>query len=530
MKFIRFWTVLCVLAGILVFASFEWAFVIFTDDPFISFRYARNMLEGHGLVFNPGQRVEGYTNFLWTVLLAAGMYAGFDPVPLSQWLGLTASLTSLVIVAMVSRRLYSGMIIPPTCGLILITNRDFLRWGTGGLETPLFTVLILGAVAASIFASDRRSRWLAGILGAAAAMTRPEGIILGLLMTLMNPSIRKDFRAAIDVLSAFAIVYCPYFLWRLVYYGQICPNTFYAKINGSMIETSLQGLVYTGGYLKHVGEIPLIGMLILAWLAMRRRPEFLFIWTILVLSLVCVVEGGDWMPNYRFFVPMLPLIALATGAAIDGLLTGKTILWRSGPLIHRTIAFLVPVSLILTPHLVQPTGFLHPVFRKIAQAARAEKKAGTSIPGIGRIGRSLSVRQGGEEHWIDTDKALAFWLKRTAPENATMALGRIGVIPYYSGLRTIDFFGLTEPAIARGSARSCFLLSGHQKLDVSYILDRCPDYIIFPGKGSGSGQETAPYWARVLRFNQDRRFVEEYEQVRVEAMESGHQVYRRNCR
>ena len=42
-----------------------------TDDAFISFRYARNLLEGHGLVFNPGERVEGYTNFLWVLELAA---------------------------------------------------------------------------------------------------------------------------------------------------------------------------------------------------------------------------------------------------------------------------------------------------------------------------------------------------------------------------------------------------------------------------------------------------------------------------
>ncbi len=530
MKSIGFWIALCTLAGFLVSASFEWGFVIFTDDPFISFRYAENLLEGHGLVFNPGERVEGYTNFLWTMLLAAGMSAGFDPVPLSQWLGLTASLASLVIVAVVSRRLYSGVIISAMCGMILISNRDFLRWGTGGLETPLFTLLVLGAVTVSISASNRRSRWLAGILGAAAGMTRPEGILLVLPMTLLNPGVRKNRRACVDVLTAFAIVYCPYFLWRVVYYRQLCPNTFYAKVAGSLIETITQGLVYAGGYLKHVGEIPLIGTLILAWLAMRRRPEFPVMWTILVFSLVSVVEGGDWMPSYRFFVPLQPLIALATGAAIDGLTKGTVIPWGSGHFFNRVLALLVPVSLILTPHLMQPTGFLHPVFRRIAQSARAEKAVSESNPGIGRIGRSLSVRQGGEEHWIDADKALAFWLKRTAPENATIALGRIGVIPFYSGLRTIDFFGLTDPAIARGPARSCFSLSGHQKLDVSYILDRRPDYIIFPGRGRDSGQETAPYWARVLRFDQDRRFTEKYDRVRVEGMESAHQVYRRNSR
>src|SRR5436189_992982 len=49
------------------------------DDAFISFRYAQNLAEGNGLVFNPGERVEGYTNFLWVLLLAAGDVLGAAP-------------------------------------------------------------------------------------------------------------------------------------------------------------------------------------------------------------------------------------------------------------------------------------------------------------------------------------------------------------------------------------------------------------------------------------------------------------------
>src|SRR5690606_38133881 len=49
-----------------------------SDDAFISFRYAQNLVEGHGLVYNPGERVEGYTNFLWTVLAAGVIAFGGD--------------------------------------------------------------------------------------------------------------------------------------------------------------------------------------------------------------------------------------------------------------------------------------------------------------------------------------------------------------------------------------------------------------------------------------------------------------------
>ncbi|MHC4066890.1 MAG: hypothetical protein ACYSUI_20630, partial [Planctomycetota bacterium] len=56
------------------------AYTFLTDDAFISFRYARNLSEGLGLVFNPGfERVEGYSNFLWVVLLAGVNALGLAP-------------------------------------------------------------------------------------------------------------------------------------------------------------------------------------------------------------------------------------------------------------------------------------------------------------------------------------------------------------------------------------------------------------------------------------------------------------------
>ena len=58
------------------------------DDAYISFRFARNLVRGHGLVFNVGERVEGYTNFLWTVISAIPMALGHaDPLHAMQWLG-----------------------------------------------------------------------------------------------------------------------------------------------------------------------------------------------------------------------------------------------------------------------------------------------------------------------------------------------------------------------------------------------------------------------------------------------------------
>jgi len=61
------------------------------EDAFISIRYAQNLVDGHGLVYNAGERVEGYTNFLWTLLLAGGLKLGVPPVPLARYMSMAAA-------------------------------------------------------------------------------------------------------------------------------------------------------------------------------------------------------------------------------------------------------------------------------------------------------------------------------------------------------------------------------------------------------------------------------------------------------
>src|SRR5579871_5352269 len=67
------------------------------DDAFITMRYVKNFVEGKGLVYNVGERVEGYTHFLWLMLLAASKAIGFDPVDASIWLGIVSYASILLL-------------------------------------------------------------------------------------------------------------------------------------------------------------------------------------------------------------------------------------------------------------------------------------------------------------------------------------------------------------------------------------------------------------------------------------------------
>jgi hypothetical protein len=129
------------------------------DDAYISFRYARNLAEHGQLVFNLGERVEGFTNFLWTVILAFGIKLGFDPVAASRFLGVVFGVGALALVVRLSLRLDDEQ--PSRWHFVapvgLAATGAFACWCTGGLETQLFTFLVLLGFVVSRAA--RRSRW-----------------------------------------------------------------------------------------------------------------------------------------------------------------------------------------------------------------------------------------------------------------------------------------------------------------------------------------------------------------------------------
>jgi hypothetical protein len=108
------------------------------DDAFITFRYARNLIDGAGLVFNIGERVEGYSNLLWTLLMAGGMTVGVPPETLSRLVSLISALTVLVLTWRTGRRLLpdepASRWISLLPVVLLASNRSFAAWTGSGLE------------------------------------------------------------------------------------------------------------------------------------------------------------------------------------------------------------------------------------------------------------------------------------------------------------------------------------------------------------------------------------------------------------
>ena len=228
----------------------EYAFL--TDDAFISFRYARNLAEGNSLVFNPGlERVEGYTNFLWVLILAGFDWMGLAPEHIANVLTLlfTLGLWGLVVGFVLreeSEPHHWWLALVPL--LFLAATRSIAVWSTGGLETRLFEILLLGGVFRLIVDVRRflegggsalpLSGWGSGCLLGLATLTRPDGLLIALSVYAVALAFmaRRGFHRALSALwmplALFGLMVLGHVLFRFSYYGDWLPNTYYAKVGG----------------------------------------------------------------------------------------------------------------------------------------------------------------------------------------------------------------------------------------------------------------------------------------------------------
>jgi hypothetical protein len=308
------------------------------DDAFISYRYAQNLLDGHGLVFNKGEYVEGYTNFLWTLWCAAGMALGFKPEMWSIFWGIAFYLICLGILARPTAKdhktpsPFSAFI--PVAALLGALHQDWTIFATSGLETSAFTcsaVLAYSLVCDNRSISFRRSA-IVGILLGLAGLTRPEGVLFAAVIgVFIAIHASEKMRAATGFLLAFAAIYLPFLFWRRWYYGDWLPNTYYAK--SGHLAWWAQGWQYLLIYLEKyfVLAIGLIGCICIwirpfaRWLSpdsihVRRRFTLAAAMG-LIYTLYVTRIGGDFM-YARMLIPATPFFLIMIEETLRAL-TGR---------------------------------------------------------------------------------------------------------------------------------------------------------------------------------------------------------------
>lgn len=424
-------------------AHFAWYIAPF-EDAFITYRYAENLLAGHGLVYNPGEVVEGYTSLLWTLILA-GVSAAAVPIELgSQVLSVAAGLGLTGLAALLARQLRGDaphFTIHDALAALLVASQGTLAYYAGtGMETTLFG-LVVGAAGLVLMRPQPSRAWLAGVLLGIGALIRPEGVgYAGLMVLALAPSL-ADRRDALRVLLAFGAVFLPSEVWRAVHFGHLLPNTYYAKASPS---TALlgAGVVHAEAYLVGHGFVLALGAALFLALRTRTRGARVAMAVVGGAIVNVVLVGGDIFPFFRFFLP-----AIAFGAAAIAVTAARFAPRFGGWILVAIVAASLATEFVPTHSLLTRDA--------ISEAER--------VRGVARMNQ---------------DYRTIGRMLRTSGAQPLLAVNAAGIVPYESQLPTIDMLGLTDAHIAHRDIVLGRGVIGHEKHDAAYVLSRRPDLIV----------------------------------------------------
>lgn len=447
--------VLALAAIVMFLLAHEMYYDYLTDDAFISLRYVRNFIEGHGLVYNIGERVEGYTNFLWVLLLAGLGIAGADIVLAARVGGVAFSVVTLVLVYRFSEvhyleRGYVKLVAPA----LLACSVPYAVWALSGMETQFFTFLVFVAVFRLVHEVQTSPRYpLSAVLFAIAALARPEGVLFfaASLLALSIHNVRRQHRIVsghlIAMILAFALAYVPYFLWRWNYYGWFLPNTFYAKVGGDYFRY-LRGAYYTVKFVRTFGGLLALALPIVIFLRKDLKFNVLSHIVIVLVFLVYIIYvGGDGLVASRFFVPVLPSICLLVQSGLSTLITALSTSYGARPAISAGV---ILVLAVLGATLEPSYNIRRDPYLQVIEAREYSRN-------LARIGH---------------------WFRENASPADTIAVNAAGIVPYYSGLYATDMLGLVDEHIAHVHVPDMgHGQAGHEKGDLAYVLSRRPTWI-----------------------------------------------------
>jgi hypothetical protein len=463
------------------------------DDAYISFRYLDNWLNGTGLVYNPGERVEGYTNFLWVVLLAPLRLLGLSPEAAALLLSLASLALLLWAVFRCASRLAATSMAGWTALILASGSVPLASWTVAGMETTCFAALL--ALANQRLAERGWHGPGSSLAFGLAVLARPSGALhafVAFLAALLSSRKRpfEGLRRLIAPGLLFLLLPVAHLAFRLAYYGPPLPNTFYAKLVGDLPSPIPSGLAYLGGFLASGGLLLVLAALLQTPSPTRRSwVVFAIAGQVMAQIVYSVCVGGDYFPFYRFLVPAIPGLAVLGGIGLS--LTAQRV---------------APAAQHWLPAVALALALLQTALANIS----AEQSAFRAV---------IEIRSEREQ--------IAEWLASRFPDGTTLAINAAGLIPYRTGFPTLDMLGLNDAHIARteGSAGSDgTIFVGHSKHDGAYVCSRAPGAVITSGARlhPGRSADEAILQAAVNSFPGDREFLRDpacRERYRAEAVE-----------
>jgi len=432
------------------------------DDAYIGFSYIANLLAGNGMVFAPGNPVEGVTNLGW-LLLITPLAAFAGPVAAAKIAAFVLVLAALALVWVAARHLtidlaarWSGFALLPATALALTAGTtDFLAFSMLGMETALLATLLLAAFATALD-GPRPFAW--AVLGAMAFLVHPEAVLvvpLALALSLHARAIGRD--DAVRCLLVLAALLAAATATRWIYYGDVLPNTFLAKPSNGL-KIVVHAILYATGKPANIAE-PFTNVFALALAALGYavlRRAFPLAAALAAAATITGVLFGlyaapDWTLRGRYFAPYAPLALLLL--ALGGLEIARRLS------VQPRSAAVAAAGLVLC---VALPGVLQ-TFLLISDATRL------AYPGYVMAGSTLV--------------APVQWIRDNLPADATIATRRVGVLGYTAPQAIFDYkFGLNDRAVAALIRAHNTQFDDPRDLALEALWrERAPDYLLEDG-------------------------------------------------
>lgn len=431
------------------------------DDSFISLRYARNLVEGHGLVWNPGESVpvEGYSNLLWVLMMAAFLKLAPDQAMLlTQIVGLASGLGCIFLTARLARAWGAEPLGQALAALMIGLAPTFAFWAVSGMETATFGVALLGAM---LLLRTRRPWYPAAM--AVAALLRPEGGYLFAILwiwrlgvDLVEGARRPALLSALRDGLVFSTLHIPFLAWRYVHYGSLAPNSVHAKFQlwGGLRFLVLDALQYFPAQFAAAMAVAAV-----AGLAAGPRRDRLPLFLLPVAVTLSLINCRPAMGYYfRFFWPVLPLVFIACSLTLEAV-------WRR---YGRWMAAGIAAALLIYPFI-----------------------------GLGAI---LSTARSQAAITRAVLQPLAERVRQNQTPGTLLALSDCGFVPYVSRAQVLDLWGLNDIEIARDG------------FNVRRVVARSPRYVALVSR---SAQQFDPLFSWEGALAQDPLFRERYRLAQV---------------
>ncbi|MGH3104735.1 MAG: hypothetical protein ACRDN6_11640 [Gaiellaceae bacterium] len=492
------------------------------DDAMISMRYARNLADGHGLVWNPGEQpVEGYTNFLWTLWMVFVHLLGLpeSKIALAVMIsGVLLLVGNVLLVRRIAERLAPGRPWIRLLALVLVAfYYPLVYWTLRGTEVGLLAFLTSAGILLTLRLREDPRRRDVALLAAVLALgllTRTDFAVTALVLVAFVAARR---RVAAVLLGTIVATIAAHTVLRLALYGDLLPNTYYLKVEGVSLGTRLA----RGARALEVVELAhLFAPTLLAagfLLARKRRKNlvaqshkvpgggaWLLAGVFLAQCAYSLYVGGDaweYMEySNRYLAQAMPgllvLAALGLAAAVGGRsrrlaaalaasfgLVGLTLVLLKAPIDRlqpNVTATYEPKAIVLALVLVFAALAAPRVPRlRRAHALGAAVAAALLVAALNTHALAVWTVQGGV--FVADDALISRYglaLRRATTEDASIAVVQAGSIPYFSHRRSIDLLGKSDALVAHSEPQLPIFYPGHTKWDYRHSIVRLkPDVI-----------------------------------------------------